>query len=335
MSTYHVTSGSLDKKWAAAFPDSTVAVAFSPDGKRLLTAADTVSAWNAGNGKARGALPSRTPAPAAGRVRAVAHDHAGHRVAATWSSGLVCVWDGSKPLWELAGHRGAAIAVAFGPRPGQLVTAGDDETIRVWDLATGQEVACHSLLGYRVTVLAARPASAATRPGDVTIAAGCADGTVRLPAVSDHPSGRPDWASAHVLHGHGHGITAMSFHPGGQWLATGGRDGTVRLWDLATRSAVTVLALPDAARAGLTGNGSGPGRAGPGEAADWAAAVASPDGAWHGLGATDNRIWQTAGLRRMPLPAPPTPGQSLPPIPLPLAVPLRPSPHPDRRQSRD
>jgi WD40 repeat protein len=340
MSSYHVPSGSLDKRWAAPFPESTGAVAFSPDGKRLLTAAEEVSAWNADNGKARGALPAPTAALGADRVRAIAHDHAGQRVAAAWSSGLVCVWDGSKPLCELAGHKGAAIAVAFGPRPGQLVTAGDDETIRTWDLGTGQQVACHCAVGYRVTVLAARPARAAPHPGDVTIAAGCADGTVRLPGRSE-PTGRPDWASARVLAGHAHGITAMSFDPAGQWLATGGRDGTVRLWDLPGGSVVTVLAhldvtRDDAARAGLTGSGSGPGGA-----AGWAAAVASPDGGWHGLGATEGRIWQAAGLRRIALPGSPAPRQSSPPFPLPSpfllppAVLPPPSPRPVRRQPRD
>ena len=106
------------------------------------------------------------------------------------------------------------------------------------------------------------------------------------PAAPTAPSGctraasagtLPDWADAPVLAGHVHGITAMSFDVSGRFLATASRDGTARIWDLATRSATTVL-LPGAA------------------------AVVSPDGTWRGLGETDGLIWQAVGLTRVPLP---------------------------------
>jgi WD40 repeat protein len=80
-----------------------------------------------------------------------------------------------------------------------------------------------------------------------------------------------------VLAGHVHGITAMSFDRSGRFLATASRDGTARIWDLATRSATTVL-LPGAA------------------------AVVSADGTWRGRGETDGLIWQAVGLSRVPLP---------------------------------
>jgi WD40 repeat protein len=187
-----------------------------------------------------------------------------------WAEPVVTVWQGRKLLWELTGHYGAVLTVAFGPRPGLLLSAGDDHTIRTWDLATGKQAACHTPLGYRVTVLAA------SRSGGV-IAGGCADGTIRLCANSGGPGTLPDWADASVLAGHVHGITAMSFDPGGRFLATAGRDGTARIWDLATRSATTVL-LPGAA------------------------AVISADGTWRGLGQSDGLIWQAVGLTRVPLP---------------------------------
>jgi len=149
------------------------------------------------------------------------------------------------------------------------MSAGDDETIRTWDLATGKEAACHSRLGYRATVLTASPAG-------TTLAAGCADGTVRLYEAGKSGT-LPDLADAPVLAGHVHGITAMSFDISGHYLATASRDGTARIWDLAARSATTVL-LPGAA------------------------AVVAPDGTWRGLGETGGLIWQAAGLTRVPLP---------------------------------
>jgi WD40 repeat protein len=264
--SFAVASGSLVPTWAADSGQPAECLAFLGDGtRRLVTAGEVVRTWNAVDGTQAEALPGRT-----GRARAVAADHEGKRVAAAWAESVVSVWEGTRLLWELTGHKGAVLTVAFGPRPGLLTSAGDDETIRTWDLAAGKETACHSPRGYRVTVLAASPSG-------TTLAAGCADGTVLVYAAGATET-LPDWADATALAGHVHGITAMSFDDRGGLLATASRDGTARIWDLATRSATTVL-LPGAA-----------------------AAVVSPDGTWRGVGEADGLIWQAVGLTRVPLP---------------------------------
>ncbi|MBV9449816.1 MAG: protein kinase [Streptosporangiaceae bacterium] len=254
---------SLEPGWAADSPEPAECAAFGADGTRLATAGDAVRIWNAADGTLAGVLPGRT-----GHARAVAADRDGKRIAAAWAETVITVWEDKRLLWELTGHKGAVLTVVFGPRPGLLTSAGDDETIRTWDLAAGKETACHSPLGCRATVLAASPSGA-------MLAAGCADGTVRLYEAGP-PGTLADWADAPVLTGHVHGITAMSFDLSGRLLATGSRDGTARIWDLATRSATAVL-LPEAA------------------------AVVSPDGTWRGLGETGGLIWQAAGLTRVPL----------------------------------
>jgi WD40 repeat protein len=264
LSSFNAVNGSLEPGWTADSPEPAQCVAFRADGTRLVTAGDAARIWNGADGSLAGILPGRT-----GRVRAVAADRDGKRIAAAWAETVVTVWEDRSLLWELTGHKGAVLTVAFGPRPGLLVSAGDDETIRTWDLATGKEAACHSSLGYRATVLAASPSG-------TTLAAGCADGTVRLYEAGTRGT-LPHWADALVLAGHAHGITAMGFDISGRSLATGSRDGTARIWDLATRSATAVL-LPGAA------------------------AVVSPDGTWRGLGETSGLIWQAAGLTRVPLP---------------------------------
>ena len=40
--------------------------------------------------------------------------------------------------------KGRVLAVAFGPRPGQLTTAAGNQAVRVWDLATGEAVRSYS-----------------------------------------------------------------------------------------------------------------------------------------------------------------------------------------------
>ncbi len=265
LSSFAAVNGSLEPGWTADSPEPAPGLAFRADGTRLITAGDAARIWTGADGTLAGILPGRT-----GRARAVAADRDGKRIAAAWAETVVTVWEDRRLLWELTGHKGAVLTVAFGPRPGLLASAGDDETIRIWDLATGRETACHRSLGYRATVLAASPSGTG-------LAAGCADGTVRLYEAG--PRGAlPGWADAPVLAGHAHGITAMSFDASGRFLATGSRDGTGRIWELATRSAIAVL-LPEAA------------------------AVRSPDGTWRGLGQTNGLIWQAAGLTTVPLPA--------------------------------
>ena len=158
LSSFDAVNGSLEPGWAVELGPAGECLAFRADGTRLATAGDAVRIWNAADGTQAGVLPGRT-----GRARAVAADHDGNRIAAAWAEPVVTVWEGKKLLWELTGHSGAVLTVAFGPRPGLLVSAGDDHTIRTWDLATGQEAACHSPLGYRVTVLAASRARADAR----------------------------------------------------------------------------------------------------------------------------------------------------------------------------
>ena len=262
--SFAAVNGALEPGWTVDSAEPVECLAFPAGGTRVVTAGDAVRIRDAVGGAETGILPGRT-----GRARAVAAEHDGKRIAAAWAEAVVTVWEGKKLLWELAGHKGAVLTVAFGPRPGLLVSAGDDETIRTWDLATGKEAACHSQLGYRATVLTA--SLAGTR-----LAAGCADGTIRLYEAGQLGT-LPDWADAPVLTGHVHGITAMSFDISGRYLATASRDGTGRIWDLTAHSATAVL-LPGAA------------------------AVVSPDGTWHGLGETDGLIWQAAGLTRVPLP---------------------------------
>ena len=265
LKSFDAGNGSLAADWVTDSPEPAECLVFLAGGKRLVTAGDVVRTWNAVDGTQAGTLAGRS-----GRARAVAADRDGKRVAAAWAETVVSVWEGDRLRWELTGHAGAVLTVAFGPRPGLLVSAGDDLTIRTWDLAAGKEVARHSPRGYRTEVLAASPSG-------TTLAAGCADGTVLL-YKADTPGALPDWADATVLAGHVHGITAMSFDDSGGLLATASRDGTARIWDLDTCSATTVL-LPGAA-----------------------AAVVSPDGTWRGLGETDGLIWQAVGLTRVPLP---------------------------------
>jgi WD40 repeat protein len=261
ITVFDVTREGLAKRWSRDCPRPPAAVAFSPDGSRLATAGDAVRVWNGSDGTEVRPLPDSTS-----RARAVAFDQAGEHLAAAGADGVVRVWRGKRLRYALTGHKGSVCAVAFGP-DGQLVSAGSDDTIRTWDLATGDESGYAPDLGYRARVLAAHP-------DGKSFAVGCADGTVRLCAP-------PRWSDAVLLDGHVQSVMAVCFDAAGGHLATAGLDGTARVWDLARQSAQQVIV---------------PGPDG------WAAAVALEDGDFRGHGPAGGFIWQALGLTRRPLP---------------------------------
>jgi WD40 repeat protein len=249
-------------------------VAFRPDGERLATAGVTVRTWEADGGEEIRPLPE-----SAWSAWAITYDQSGHWLAGAGADGTVRVWYGGKLRHTLTGHRATALAVAFGPAGGELaghlITAGSDDTIRIWDLGTGEERACLAGLGYRPRVLAVDPLGAAGGTGGDLVAVGCADGSVRLC--------RPlQWRGAPALTGHIHEITAMCFTGTGApaRLVTASRDGTARVWRLGTRQAELML-VP------------GPG--------GWAAAEWRADGTMYGYGETEDRIWHADALSRISL----------------------------------
>lgn len=57
------------------------------------------------------------------------------------------------------------------------------------------------------------------------------------------PIVEPDWnACLQTLDGHGCGVSSVVYSPDGQQLASGSHDGTVKVWNAATRACVQMLA---------------------------------------------------------------------------------------------
>jgi WD40 repeat protein len=45
----------------------------------------------------------------------------------------------------LRGHEGSVFSAAFSPDGSRIVTASDDDTARIWDAATGKEIAVQAV----------------------------------------------------------------------------------------------------------------------------------------------------------------------------------------------
>ncbi|MDD5394418.1 MAG: WD40 repeat domain-containing protein, partial [Thiothrix sp.] len=102
-----------------------------------------------------------------------------------------------------------------------------DNTVRLWDAATGTEL--KTLSGHTAYVSAL-----AYSPDGKVIASGSGDKTVRL---WDAATGQ----ELKTLSGHTADVSALAYSPDGKVIASGSLDNTVRLWDAATGQGLKTL----------------------------------------------------------------------------------------------
>jgi WD40 repeat protein len=154
-----LASGSLDgsvKLWDVANGQELTKVAghssdirglaFAPDGKTLASASldGSVKLWDVANGRELASVRDKTR-----RVYSLAFAPNGK----TLAFGLGPYVNGPKGqivLWNLAGGREALwiindlgyVSIAFSPDGTILAGAGNDRAVKLWDVATGRELAC-------------------------------------------------------------------------------------------------------------------------------------------------------------------------------------------------
>jgi WD40 repeat protein len=172
----------------------------------------------------------------------------------------------------LHGHINEVLSIAFSPDGKVLASAGSDNTIRLWDVATGQ------LIGQPLTGHTNWVNSVAFSPDGKILASGSADATIRLWDTStmlsaNAATGQP---AVDVLTGHMSGVESVVFSPDGTILASGSGDHTIRLWDVVTREPIGEP---------LTGHAEGV-----------RSLAFSPDGTILASGSLDNsiRLWDVA-----------------------------------------
>lgn len=118
-------------------------------------------------------------------------------------------------------HSGRVASVAFSPDGKVLATGSEDQTVKLWDVASGQELA--TLQGHTDVV-----SSVSFSPDGTILATASGDRTVKLWDVA----GRRELAT---FTGHQNAIRSLAFSPDGKILATGSEEGTVKLWDVHLR----------------------------------------------------------------------------------------------------
>ena len=168
--------------------------------------------------------------------------------------------DGQMPDTFLK-HGGSVNDIKFSPDGQMLASGGDDNTVKLWDVASGTLKT--TLEGHTDGIN-----SVAFSPDGATLASGSEDSTVKLWNVATS-------ILKTTLEGHTDRVGSIAFSPDGQMLASGGDDNTVKLWDVVSGTLKTTLE-------GHT---------------DWVRSVAfSPDGATLASGSEDGTVkfWDIA-----------------------------------------
>ncbi|BBE09782.1 Myosin heavy-chain kinase [Mycoavidus cysteinexigens] len=237
-----------------------ISVAYSPSSTQLASgsADNTVRLWDAESGTAVRIIEGHTSG-----VRSVVYSPSGVQLASGSADKTVRLWDAQsgEAVRTLEGHAEVVTSVVYSPSGLQLASGSNDRTVRLWDVQSG--VTVRTLRGHTGWIY-----SVVYSPSGSQLASGSYDKTVRLwdvksgvavrtlnhtdfvDSVAYSPSGsqlasvssdKTVWLwevvsgnCLKIIEDFSWQVSSIAWTVlnGQQYLATGGRDKSVRQWEL-------------------------------------------------------------------------------------------------------
>jgi len=216
--------------------------AYSPDGARVASAGsdNTLKIWEAETSREILTLEGHTD-----EVNGCAYSPDGARIVSVSSDCTFKIWEAEtgREILTHEGHTGGCLdffnrlnratypvtACAYSPDGARMVSAGSDETLKIWEAETGREIL--TLEGHTGTVNAC-----AFSPDGARVASGSTDCTFK---IWDAATGM----EVRTVEGHTKEVNGCAFSPDGARVASAGSDGMLKLWDVETGESIASLRL--------------------------------------------------------------------------------------------
>ncbi|MBI5295033.1 MAG: WD40 repeat domain-containing protein [Chloroflexi bacterium] len=154
----------------------------------------------------------------------------------------------SNVYWMSPGEENSVNSIAFSPDGKYIVSGSADNTVRIWDVANGQEILrmipdYYTETRNGITYYISGVASVAFSPDGKYIASGGTDGSLYVWDVSSKktlakvsPLPKRD-ISPYTMYV----VQSVIFSPDGQYVAMGNTDRVVRVWDMQTQREVVSI----------------------------------------------------------------------------------------------
>ncbi|UCC97632.1 MAG: protein kinase, partial [Phycisphaerales bacterium] len=166
-------------------------------------------------------------APAHG-ITALGWSPDGRLVVAGTMDGRVYSWDlmldSNEPLATMSAHTGSLNALAWMSQDQNLITAGDDGKINIWEPRSRVQI--RSIEGYPAPITCL-----ALSPDDKTLAAGSENGIIRLWDAAGGWTSRLLRGEPNDVEARESKFTAVAWSPDGTLLSSGDSVGNIRIWD--------------------------------------------------------------------------------------------------------